>query len=120
MPVTYSVGAKNARMTAVRDLCADGSLEILTSTDTVLASIGLSTAGGSVTGGVWTLAFDGSAAASGTGTAAKARIKNSAGTVVMDGLTVSATGGSGDVKLDNTSIASGQSLTAGSFTVTHA
>lgn len=63
MPVTYSTGAKNARMTAVRDLCADGSLEILTSTDTVLVSLGLSTAGGTVTGGVWTLAFDGSATA---------------------------------------------------------
>lgn len=44
MPLTYSTGAKNARMTAVRDLCADGTLEILTSADAVLASIGLSTA----------------------------------------------------------------------------
>lgn len=33
MPVTYSTGAKNARMTSVRDLCADGTLEILTSAD---------------------------------------------------------------------------------------
>lgn len=120
MPVTYSVGAKNARMTAVRDLCADGTLEILTSADAVLVSLGLSTAGGSVTGGVWTVTFDGPAAAGAAGTAAKARIKNSAGTVVMDGLTISATGGSGDVKLDNTSIASGQSVSPGSFTVTHA
>lgn len=119
MPVTYSVGAKNARMTAVRDLCADGSLEILTSADAVLVSLGLSTAGGTVTGGVWTVTFDGAAAATGTGTAAKARIKAASGTVVVDGLTVSATGGNGDVKLDNTSIASGQSITVGSFTVTH-
>ena len=44
MPVTYSTGAKNARMTATRDACADGSLEILTSADAVPASIGLSTA----------------------------------------------------------------------------
>ena len=44
MPMTYSVGAKNARMTATRDACADGTLEILTSADAVLASIGLSTA----------------------------------------------------------------------------
>lgn len=120
MPVTYSTGAKNARMTAVRDLCADGTLELLTSNDTVLLSLGLSTAGGSVTGGVWTVTFDGAAAATGTGTAAKARVKNAAGTVVVDGLTVSATGGAGDVKLDNTSIASGQSVNPGSFTITHA
>ena len=120
MPVTYSTGAKNARMTAVRDLCADGTLELLTSNDTVLLSLGLSTAGGSVTGGVWTVTFDGAAAATGTGTAARARIKAASGTVVVDGLTVSATGGAGDVRLDNTSIASGQSVSPGSFTVTHA
>lgn len=120
MPMTYSTGAKNARMTATRDACADGTLEILTSADAVLASIGLSTAGGTVTGGVWTLTFDGAATATAAGTAAKARIKNSAGTVAVDGLTVSATGGSGDVKLDNTAIASGQSVSPGSFTITHA
>lgn len=120
MPVTYSVGAKNARMTAVRDLCADGTLEILTSADAVLASIGLSTAGGTVTGGVWTLTFDGSATASAAGTAAKARIKNASGTVVVSDLTVSAIGGSGDVKLDNTSIATGQTVSVGSLTITHA
>ena len=120
MPVTYSTGAKNARMTAVRDLCADGSLEILTSADAVLLSIGLSTAGGTVTGGVWTVTFDGAAQATAAGTAAKARIKAASGTVVVDGLTVSATGGSGDVKLDNTSIATGQSVSPTSMTITHA
>ena len=120
MPVTYSTGAKNARMTAVRDLCADGSLEILTSADAVLASIGLSTAGGSVTGGVWTVTFDGSAAATDTGTAASARIKNAAGTVVVSDLTVSATAGADRVQLDNTSIATGQVISLGAFTITHA
>lgn len=120
MPVTYSTGAKNARMTAVRDLCADGTLELLTSADAVLVSIGLSTAGGTVTGGVWTVTFDGAAAATGTGTAARARVKNAAGTVVVDGLVVNTTGGNDAVKLDNTSIASGQTVNVGSFTVTHA
>lgn len=120
MAVTYSVGAKNARMTATRDQCADGSLEITTSADAVLASIGLSATGGTVTGGVWTLAFDGAATASATGTAAKARIKNSAGTVVVSDLTVSATGGAGEINLDNTSIATGQTITLGTVTVTHA
>lgn len=120
MPVTYSTGAKNARMTAVRDLCADGTLELLTSNDTVLLSLGLSTAGGSVTGGIWTVTFDGAAAAGADGTAAKARIKAASGTVVVDGLAVNTTGGNDAVKLDNTSIASGQSVSPGSFTITHA
>ena len=71
-------------------------------------------------GGVWTLAFDGPATASGTGTATKARIKDSSGAVVGSGLTVSAVGGSGEIKLDSTSIASGQSVSVSSFTVTHA
>ena len=29
MPLTYSVDAKNARMTATRDACADGSLSLI-------------------------------------------------------------------------------------------
>ena len=119
MPVTYSVGAKNARMTAVRDLCADGTLELLTSTDTVLLSLGLSTAGGSVTGGVWTVTFDGAAQATAAGTAAKARIKAASGTVVVDGLTVNTTGGNDVVKLDNTSIATGQSVNPNAVTIAH-
>ena len=119
MPLTYSVDAKNARMTATRDACADGTLEILTSADAVLASIGLSTAGGTVAGGVWTLAFDGPATASSTGTATKARIKNSSGTVVGSGLTVSAVGGSGEIKLDSTSITTGQTLTVSTMTIAH-
>lgn len=126
MPVTYSVGAKNARMTATRDACADGTLEILTSADAVLASIGLSTAGGTVTGGVWTLTFDGSVTATAAGTAAKARIKNSAGTVTVSGLGVAMPPPSGQsqapdtVTLDNTSIATGQVVSLGAFTITHA
>lgn len=118
MPVTYSVGAKNARMTAVRDLCADGTMEILTSADAVLLSFGLSTAGGTVTSGVWTLTFDGPATASAAGTAARARIKNNAGTVVVSGLTVGTSGA--EVTIDNATIAAGQQVTLNTFTLTHA
>lgn len=126
MPMTYSTGAKNARMTATRDACADGTLEILTSADAVLASIGLSTAGGTVTGGVWTLTFDAAATAIAAGTAAKARIKNSAGTVIVSGLAVALPPPQGQaqaadtVTLDNTSIATGQVVSLGAFTITHA
>lgn len=126
MPLTYSVGAKNARMTATRDLCADGSLEFLTSADAVLASIGLSTTGGTVTGGVWTLAFDGSATASAAGTAARARIKNSSGTVVVSGLAVALPPPQGQAQaadtmtLNNTDLQAGQTIDLNSVTITHA
>lgn len=56
--------------------------------------------------------------ASGSGTAAKAQIKNSGGTDGVTGLTVgtSAT----DIVLDSVSITSGQSVTLSSATITHA
>ena len=47
-------------------------------------------------------------------------IKNAADTAHLTGLIVSHTSGSGDVKMTNTSIASGQSVTITSATVTHA
>lgn len=118
MPVTYSTGAKNARMTATRDACADGTLELTTSSDAVLASIGLSTAGGTVTSGVWTLTFDGPATATAAGTVARARIKNNVGTVVVSGLTVGTSGA--EVTIDNATIAAGQQVTLNTFTLTHA
>lgn len=55
-----------------------------------------------------------------TGTAAHFRIKDSGGTTCHLQGTVTATGGGGDLTLDNTSIASGQSVTITSFTLTDA
>lgn len=57
------------------------------------------------------------ASADGTGTAGHFRIKDSGGTNCHLQGTVTATGGGGDLTLDNTSIASGQSVTISSFTV---
>lgn len=51
-----------------------------------------------------------SAAASGTGTAGWFRVEDSTGANVFDG-SVTGTGGGGDLELDNTSIASGQTVT---------
>lgn len=51
------------------------------------------------------------------GTAAHFRLKTSGGTCVMQG-SVTATGGGGDVTLDNTSITAGQKVTITSFTWT--
>lgn len=120
MAVTYDAAVKTARITATRDQVANGTLEIgTTGMASVLATFGLSATGGSVSGSVWTLAFDASTvAAGGTGTAAAARIKDSGGTSRITGLTVGTSGS--DINLDNTSINSGQNATLSSATITHA
>lgn len=56
--------------------------------------------------------------AAGTGTAAHYRIVDSAGTTCHEQGTVTATGGGGDVTIDNTSIVTGQSVNISSWTVT--
>jgi hypothetical protein len=84
-------------------------------TGTVLATIALpATPFTSGTGAV-TLNGTWSASASGTGTAAHYRLTN--GTDIEEG-TVTATGGGGDLTLDNTSIASGQTVTISTWTRT--
>ena len=55
-----------------------------------------------------------------TGTAAHFRIYDSGGTTCHIQGTVTATGGGGDLTVDNTSFASGQSFTINSFTLTDA
>lgn len=120
MAVTYTNAMKEDRMTATRDLVANGTLEIGTSgMGTVLATFGLSDTGGTVSNAVWTLAFDsGTVTAGNTGTAAAAQIKDSGGTVQISGLTVGTSGS--DINLDNTSIADGQSVSLTSAMITHA
>ena len=119
MSVVYATAVKTARMTATRDHFADGTLEILTAADALLVTFGLSAGGGSIGGAVWTLAFDASTvAASGTGTAAKAQIKNSGGTANLTGLTVGPSGA--DIILDNVSINASQNVTLTSAAITHA
>ena len=119
MAVTYNTAVKTTRMTATRDYFANGTLELQTSGDAVLATFGLSADGGSIAGAVWTLAFDASpVTASGTGTAAKAVIKTSGGSAHLTGLTVGTSGA--DIVLDNTNINSGQSVSLSSATITHA
>mgnify|MGYP000494027997 CR=1 FL=1 len=55
-----------------------------------------------------------------TGTAAHFRLYASDGTTCHAQGTVTATGGGGDLTLDNTSIASGQSITINTFSITAA
>jgi hypothetical protein len=68
-------------------------------------------------GGVASLAGTWSANASATGTAATFRIYDGSAVCHIQG-NVTATGGGGDMTLDNVSIASGQTITVTSFTVT--
>ena len=120
------VATKTAMMTAMRDTVADGTIELLSAGAQVLAIIGLSGTGGTITGSssvAWTLELDASGVttglpAAGAGTnAASARIKT-AGGVVQTTLTVSLTSGSGDVKMDNTSITEGQTVAITSAALT--
>lgn len=119
MAVAYTNAVKTARMTATRDHFADGTLEILTAADAVLATFGLTATGGSIATDTWTLAFDaGTVAASATGTAAKARLKNSVGTANLTGLTVGTAGS--DINLSGVAINSGQNVTLSSAQIQHA
>lgn len=125
MAVTYTNAVKNARMDAVTT--AAGTTAVLeigtTSMGTILASFTLNNPiGGAASGaGVLTLSgFSKTATASATGTAAAARIRTATGgTDIITGLSVGTSGS--DINLNNTSIASGQSVTINaSPTITHA
>lgn len=84
----------------------------------VLATIPLSVTPATVTGDVLTLSgVPLSATASASGTAAKAELRNNAGTVIVGGLTVGVS--ASDVIISNTTITSGQTVQVTSGTITH-
>lgn len=120
MTVVYANTTKNARMEATRNEVANGTLEIRTAANAVLVTYGLDATAGSVSGNTWTLGFDASTvAATGTGTAANAVVKDSGGNIEIT-LSVTASGGGGDITIDNTSITSAQDITVVSAAITHA
>lgn len=119
MTISYNAAVKTARITATRDYFANGTLEILTAGDVLLATFGLSAGGGTIAGSTWTLTWDATTvAAVASGTATKAQIKNSGGSAHLTGLTVGTSGT--DIIIDNTNIASGQNVTVGTSTIAHA
>ncbi len=137
MSVTYPTNVKNNRLKmvflsgAVTPASGDnvdansgvGNIIIGTSALSgatgVLATIPLPKPSASIASGVATLLGTPlSAAASATGTAAKAEIRDSAGNVIISGLTVGTSGS--DINLNSTSISSGQTVTITSGTITHA
>lgn len=137
MAIQLNVATRNARLDTIESTNGSScSLEIRTGsvpascatagTGTVLVTINLpsdwmatASSGSKAIAGTWQ-----DTSADNTGTAAHFRVYNSQATkdnttCFMQG-TVTATGGGGDLTLDNTSVTSGQSVTITSFTLTDA
>lgn len=134
MSVTYAATLKTNRMQLVADLIASKTAASSTGTATagflvigtsalsgvtgVLATITLNATPGTVSGSVFTLSGTPlSATATGTGTAALAEFRNTAGTVIVSGLTVGTSGT--DITINATAISIGQSVQITSGTITH-
>lgn len=130
MAIQLAVATRNARLDAIEtEIGTDPILRIRTGSapadvatadsGTVLAELTLpsdwmaaASSGSKAKSGTWQ-----DASANATGTAGHFRIYTSGGTAKLQG-TVTATGGGGDMELDNTSINSGQSVTITGFTLT--
>jgi hypothetical protein len=131
MSLQLSVSARNARLDAIETTVGTSAiLKIRTGAQpadcasadsgTVLASLTLASdwmaaasSGTKAKSGTWQ-----DTAADATGTAAHFRLYASDGTTCHLQGAVTATGGGGDLTLDNTSIATGQTVTITAFTLT--
>ena len=130
MPIQYSTAVRNAMLDAFESTTGTSArLRILTGsapancaaaqTGTLLVEITLpSDWMSAASGGVKALLGTWQGTASAAGTAGYYRILDSAGTTCHEQGTVTATGGGGDMTLDNTSIASGQTVTITTFSRT--
>lgn len=131
MAIQFSVGVRNARLDAIESTIGTSAvLKIRTGaapanvatadSGTVLATLTLpsdwmaaASSGSKAKSGTWE-----DTSADATGTAAHFRIYASDGTTAHIQGTVTATGGGGDMEVDNTSFASGQAFTVTTFTLT--
>lgn len=131
MAIQHSVAVRNAKLDAIETaIGVSAIMKIRTGaapatcatadSGTVLATLNLpsdwmSAASGGTKAklGTWQ-----DASADATGTAAHYRIYASDGTTCHEQGTVTATGGGGDLQLDNTSIATGQTVTITAYTLT--
>lgn len=131
MAMQYSVSVRNARLDVVESTISTAPLLRIYSgsmpadcataaSGTLLAEITLpsdwmaaASSGTKAKSGTWT-----DSSANATGTAGYFRIYDSGGTTCHVQGTLTATGGGGDMTLDNTSIASAQSVTVSTFTLT--
>lgn len=132
MALQYSVTLRNNKLDQVESTTGTSAkLQIRTGappadcaaadSGTLLAELTLpsdwmaaASAGSVAKSGTW------SGTASAAGTAGHFRVKNNAGSATHIQGTVTATGGGGDMTLDNTSIANGQTVTVNTFTITAA
>lgn len=121
MAIKTSTGSRNARADAHCALLNGGTRELrtgappanpqATASGTLIATLTYgATAYGAASNGVAASNAIANATASGTGTVGYYRDKTSGAVAVCDGV-VTATGGGGDMTLDNPAIVSGQSLT---------
>lgn len=130
MPVIYEDDTATARMLATRDRIdsggAAGVLEICSAGyANVLSAVALGYPGNAtaiVSARTLTLAGlpRSDVAIDATGQAALARIRNSAGAIVLRGLTVGVAGSGADVILNRTDLVAGRPLTINSAAFTHA
>jgi len=137
MPVTYIASLRTDRLRLVLNDLGTATAPTISTTGTlagslvigtsalsgatgVLATVTLPTTPASVTGDVLTLlGVPLTATASATGTAAKAELRDNAGNAIVTGLTVTASGGGGDVIISSVAITSGQTVQVNSGTITH-
>lgn len=129
MSFQYSVALRNAKLNTIdTTVGTSATLKIFSGAEPancaaadptgLLATITLpASPWGSASAGAIALAGTWSVSASGTGTAASFRIYDNVPTCHIQG-NITATGGGGDMTLDNTSIASGQTITVTTFTIT--
>ena len=131
MAIQFSVGVRNARLDAIETTIGTSAvLKIRTGaapanvatadSGTVLATLTLpsdwmaaASSGSKAKSGTWE-----DTSADATGTAGHFRVYASDGTTAHIQGTVTATGGGGDMTIDNTSFASGQAFTVTGFTLT--
>ena len=131
MTIQLSVAARNGRLDAIEtELGASPILKIRTGSapadcatadsGTVLATLNLpadamaaASSGSKAKSGTWQ-----DTSADATGTAAHFRLYKTDGTTCVLQGTVTATGGGGDMEIQNTSINSGQQVTVTTFTLT--
>lgn len=130
MTIQYSVAIRNARLDAVEstagasaklyiysgakpaDCAAADPAGLLVTINLPADWLAAAAAGSKALLGSWT------AAATAAGVAASFRIKETTGTTTHIQGTVTATGGGGDMTLNNTNIANSQNVTVDTFTLT--
>lgn len=132
MPIQFSEAVRNARADQVETTTGTSArLQLRTGSPpancaaadsgTLLCEITLpSDWMGNASGGVKSLLGTWQGTASAAGTAGHFRLKNSAGSTTHMQGTVTATGGGGDMTIDNAVLASGQVVTVSAFTLTEA